>query len=567
MAEQLQQERKQAGITEPPTLQDMIDYVLHTTINAVETGERWMLLLQLADMAKKENEFETARGLFHSAVKAQPTSCQGWLDYAKMEEECGDLQHCQSLLLRGVKACQPFPNNEVLLVRAIKLEERLNNIPAAHKLLSTHLSNTPLEKSWRVLLEGAMLDARVGHWDVARKVFDFLLKHVPWYGPIYHQYSLFEERCEEFDKAINVIEKGLKEIPRYGPLWFSAIRLYEKLPKHHSKLPAALERASEVLLKDLKWKVFFEWAQVEDRAGNLAQSRAAYVHAAALCPENLEWKVWHAGSRTEAVAGNWKAARALMSRALVTVPAKMRPVVLLEQARLEEFAGCVDVAREVLDEAKVSAKHEWKVFLERVLLEVRAGNFEAAVREVHESLLVHSGTGRLWAILLQLWTRFGIEAQRLLFKRALQEVPKSGEVWCEGARNYIKRRKWGKARTCLIFAAQFTPQYGDTFIEYLRCELLETGHFSDPCPIEQQCINADPNYGPLWLHCKRNVLDSPKQVLRNARQMLYDALALKRDNVFAAWLMDVNIMYAVTHKMPTLLAQFKMIYGSDQIKP
>ena len=61
--------------------------------------------------------------------------------------------------------------------------------------------------------------------------------------------------------------------------------------------------------------------------------------------------------------------------------------------------------------------------------------------------------------------------------RAIQEVPKSGEVWCEGARCHlnplhISSFNLTNAIKFLSFAVQFTPQYGDTFIEYLRLELI-----------------------------------------------------------------------------------------------
>jgi hypothetical protein len=50
-------------------------------------------------------------------------------------------------------------------------------------------------------------------------------------------------------------------------------------------------------------------------------------------------------------------------------------------------------------------KGEWKVFLESVLLEARAGNYKGAVRAANEALLFHAGTGRLWAILVQICHR------------------------------------------------------------------------------------------------------------------------------------------------------------------
>lgn len=40
------------------------------------------------------------------------------------------------------------------------------------------------------------------------------------------------------------------------------------------------------------------------------------------------------------------------------------------------YAGNVDKARKILSKAKQEAKHEWKVFLESVLLEMRANSIK-----------------------------------------------------------------------------------------------------------------------------------------------------------------------------------------------
>ena len=241
-------------------------------------------------------------------------------------------------------------------------------------------------------------------------------------------------------------------------------------------------------------------------------------------------------------------------------------------------------------------KGEWKIFLESILLESRSGRYRCAVRLADEALLLHAGTGRLWAILVQLchrlegllWTKKGrrrgrgidregkwsrkggkgevkvesdermddlvahcsyrdsrevadtdgeesvhacegefselrnildsrnsmavnenmnytnhadsdgdsdgdsdsdsdsdfhssdnypIPSQHAVLVRAIQEVPKSGEVWCEGARCHMNPLQLSSfdltnAQKFLSFAVQFTPQYGDTFIEYLRLEMI-----------------------------------------------------------------------------------------------
>lgn len=106
---------------------------------------------------------------------------------------------------------------------------------------------------------------------------------------------------------------------------------------------------------------------------------------------------------------------------------------------------------------------------------MRARNTAKAMEEATQALQVHTGTGRLWALLIQLKEIEGQQEQLRIFKEALHEVPKSGEVWCEGARIYLAKKEWATARKFLEFAIHFTPQFGDSFIEYLRLELLEHG--------------------------------------------------------------------------------------------
>lgn len=48
-------------------------------------------------------------------------------------------------------------------------------------------------------------------------------------------------------------------------------------------------------MQELRWKIYYEAAQIEDRAGNLELAREAYVKSVYHCPNNLLWKVWLAG--------------------------------------------------------------------------------------------------------------------------------------------------------------------------------------------------------------------------------------------------------------------------------
>lgn len=487
----------------------------------------WKVYLEMADLAKRENRIKEARKFYKQVNSIQPTAPQGWLEYAKMEEESGDLDRCGKILSQGLSFC---PLNESLMVKGLKHHERMGDIKSARGLLS-RLRFVTVERSWRTLLEGALLEARAGNIGIARKVFKYLIHSVPWYGPIYQEAYRFEERCENYDRAIQIVEKGLSENPRYGPLWFSALRLYEKISNGDlTQTRETVQRAIKSISKELTWKVYFEAAQIEERAGNSQRGHDYYVQSVMACQENLLWKVWLGGARSELNQDNISVARKLLDRSLESVPTKMKATVLLEYSRLEEFAGNFKEARCILDKAKLETKHEWKVFLESVLLELRSNNFDGAIQEAQEALEIHTGTGRLWAVIIQLREREGTEEQIRVFKEALHEVPKSGEVWCEGARIHLKSNELETARRFLDFAIQFTPQYGDSFVEYLRLELLENGPNFDTSHLERLCVNADPNYGTLWLHCKKHPLDSARQVLRVARELLCQELFPTNNN-------------------------------------
>jgi hypothetical protein len=60
-----------------------------------------------------------------------------------------------------------------------------------------------------------------------------------------------------------------------------------------------------------------------------------------------------------------------------------------------------------------------------------------------------------------------------IWREKIQEVPKSGELWCEGGRMYAELKDYENASRCFRSAIHFTPQYGDSFFEELRILLIK----------------------------------------------------------------------------------------------
>lgn len=458
---------------------------------SVPEAVHWRVYLELADLAKRANRFGETRRLYRQVCSLQPYAFQGWLEYSKLEEESGHLNRAVNILHAGLEYCE---HNETLMTRAVKLQEKMGDLDMARALLA-RLKNVGIHKVWKTILEGALIEARAGNIPTARRVLKYLMHHVPWYGPLYLEAYRLERDQRRITEALQVVERGLRAIPRYGPLWFGAMRLCEEIDcangdYHLPTTTDMIQRATGSISKELVWKIHLEAAQMHERAALLQASvddpsfdtlldpaRQRLALTVFTCPNNLRWKVWLAAARTELGFGNTGQARELFQRAHKVVPEKGRSATLLECARLEEFLGDAELARAVLSKARRDFGFDWKVWLESVLLEIRDQQFQRAVEICQKALETHIGTGRLWACLVQLQQfKGGDKAQCTALKLALNAVPKSGEVWCEGGRIHLNPYSASfdiaRARRHLYFATKFTPQYGDSFVEGIRLEFV-----------------------------------------------------------------------------------------------
>lgn len=108
----------------------------------------------------------------------------------------------------------------------------------------------------------------------------------------------------------------------------------------------------------------------------------------------------------------------------------------MECSRLEELKGNVPLAREILHHARKATAQDWKVFLESVMLELRAGNVQRAVQRAEEALEVHPGTGRLWAV------RACMRAQPVASLALTARLDACNRRWCSCATCAARSGSW-----------------------------------------------------------------------------------------------------------------------------
>lgn len=466
LLEELTQAEKEDGFEAARTL-------LERRSSTVSAGALARAHLELAERAKRASSLEQVKYHMLQALKVQPRAAQVWLDVCRTLDELGDLEQCQFLLERALECC---PSTDLLALRFVRVLERLGDIEAMRQLVGG-MRAEPVERTHKVLIEAVHAEVRAGNGEAARAIMQCILKRLPQQGPIYCEACRVESILGHWQAALETAEQGVQICPKYGPLWFVLLRQAEKL---HGAAAVKEYAPSAIasICSELHWKIHFEVATACSRQGALPQCRQSIGRAALQCPRHLRWKVWLLAARAELWEGSADACRRLLAQARIDAPSRMQVAVCLERARTEEFLGNLKGTRVAFGEAHACEGHDWKVFLEHIFMEARQGCLQAAQSTAQCALELHPATGRLWSALVALHHsgEGGAEAALSTFKKAAQEVAKSGEVWCEGARIFMnplgRNFNLQRANKCLEFAVHLTPQYGDSFLELFRLRFL-----------------------------------------------------------------------------------------------
>jgi len=436
-------------------------------------GLLWRAHLELAECAKRGAALPHVKRHLVRALQAQPRTVQVWLEACRTLDELGELEECRALLELGLECCAP---SEQLCLKMARVLERLGDRAALRSLAGSLRREAP-ERACKVLLEAAHFEVRAGNGEAVRPFLQCLMLRIPHQGPLYAEACRIESILGKWQTALSIAEHGVQTCLKYGPLWFVLIRLAEKAYGARAVKEYAASALRNICY-ELHWKVHFEVAAAFGRQGCIAECRQSIGRAALCCPKHLRWKVWLLAARSELWEGSVAASRRLLAQARLDAPARVQVAVCIERARTEELVGSLDEARAALLEAHKCEGHDWKVFLEHIFMEARQGCLRAAKEAARSALELHPATGRLWSALIALEHsgEGGAVAAMAAFRRAVREVPKSGEVWCEGARVFLNPLgpyfHLGSARKCLEFAVHLTPQYGDSFLELLRLRFL-----------------------------------------------------------------------------------------------
>lgn len=89
------------------------------------------------------------------------------------------------------------------------------------------LKDIPLERNWKIILEGALFEGWVGNVNKAWMIMRFLMNKCQTYGPVFLEAAKFEERIGNFKSSFEISEEGLYNNEKFSPLWFQYLKMLE----------------------------------------------------------------------------------------------------------------------------------------------------------------------------------------------------------------------------------------------------------------------------------------------------------------------------------------------------
>ncbi|ELP87293.1 ubiquitin ligase E3 alpha, putative [Entamoeba invadens IP1] len=467
-----------------------------------------------------------------AVLRAYPLDKQLTLKIIAFYEERGQFEEIGELL----DACLPHCDDENIITKAITWWEKLGKYNKIRRMLENKVKGKYTFKNisniWKLMFEGATFESRIGAWYFGIEALKFVsLKKTTGTAtaPLYYEYANLNYKMMNYEEAKLICKIGLKYAPKYIHLLVllirSTCRIYDEKTNKSKDLKEALQKEVSGyiteyvggLSNDVQWKAYLEAAMISfdyewcEMANN-------YLQRCLECSTpNTTWKTnvlvaRHAFTKNVALSAQF------LKNTENQINDKQRGIPLMERAHIAEISGKFKEACEVAENI-IEVIDDWKYSIEAIMIYVRCGRVDDAYSLCCKIVKEYPSTGRVWGLYVMLSGEKGDAVQKKAFELALKNAPKSGEVWCEGARMEIKKGNFYLALVFLHYAMVFTPQYGDIYVELIRL-VIYTKDYSMVKTIVTKCVNGQPNYGFLWTFYRGddiNAIVILKNVLKNLR--------------------------------------------------
>jgi crooked neck len=298
------------------------DYVRRNRLNM----NNWM---RYAQWELEQKEFRRARSVFERALDVSPTSVVLWIRYIEAEMKTRNINHARNLLDRAVTI---LPRVDKLWYKFVYMEETLGNIPGTRQVFERWMSWEPDEAAWSAYIK---LEKRYNEFDRARAIFQrFTMVHpeprnwIKWarfeeeYGTsdlvrevyglaieslgddfmderIFMAYAKYEAKLKEYERARSIYKFALDRLPRSkSTTLHKAYTTFEKQFGDRDGVEDVILSKRRVQYEEQikenprNYDVWFDFARLEESAGDVDRVRDVYERAIAQIPPSQEKRHW-----------------------------------------------------------------------------------------------------------------------------------------------------------------------------------------------------------------------------------------------------------------------------------
>ncbi|KAI1824228.1 cell cycle control protein [Xylaria intraflava] len=298
------------------------DYVRRNRINM----NNWM---RYAAWELEQKEFKRARSIFERALDVDATSVVLWIRYIEAEMRNRNINHARNLLDRAVTI---LPRVDKLWYKYVYMEEMLGNIPGTRQVFERWVSWEPDEAAWSAYIK---LEKRYGEYERARDIFErFTIVHpeprnwIKWakfeeefgtsdlvrevFGAavealgdefvderLFIAYARFEAKLKEYERARAIYKYALDRLPRSKSMGLhKAYTTFEKQYGDRNGIEDVVLSKRRRIYEDQiqenskNYDTWFDYARLEETAGDLDRVRDVYERAVAQIPPTQEKRHW-----------------------------------------------------------------------------------------------------------------------------------------------------------------------------------------------------------------------------------------------------------------------------------
>lgn len=298
------------------------DYVRRNRINM----NNWM---RYAAWELEQKEFRRARSIFERALDVDSTSVVLWIRYIEAEMKTRNINHARNLLDRAVTI---LPRVDKLWYKYVYMEETLGNIPGTRQVFERWMSWEPDEAAWSAYIK---LERRYNEFERARAIFQrFTIVHpepknwIKWarfeeelgtsdlvrevYGlaietlgedfmdeKLFVAYAKFEAKLKEYERARAIYKYALDRLPRSKSMTLhKAYTTFEKQFGDREGVEDVILSKRRVQYEEQlrenprNYDIWFDFARLEETAGDPERVRDIYERAIAQIPPSQEKRHW-----------------------------------------------------------------------------------------------------------------------------------------------------------------------------------------------------------------------------------------------------------------------------------